>query len=465
MGPSSSPQEPRYSPTLAASVLAFIVFATFALSLRNDFLYWDDNIYTFQESLVTDGSLGTFLRIFQSSHHGNYYPLTLVSFWIEYRIAGMTYAVYHLTNVILHVINAVICFRLLNRLCGNMSVAWLAALLFAVHPLRVEGVAWISSRKDLLAAMFYLFAMLGHVSMGRQGRISSGMIIFILHAAALMSKGTAVTLPVALLLIDYQQRRCFSPAVILEKVPLFILSVIFGLLAIRFQGEVGATASGLPQATLVERLSVASFAVLFYFGKVLVPIDLSAFYLYPLTPDFAFPGWLRIMPLIAVPLALGALFFLRRNRSAFFGLAFFFVAIGPVLQFLSVGAAIAADRYTYLPGVGLAFTVALLVTQSFRNGKAALLVMALALIIPTIHRITVWRDTESLMTNQIRNFPLSVFAWNDRGVARMARGREEDAFADYSVAVYLRPNDPDAKANIIRVRKLLDQREAPPLPP
>ncbi|HMZ51353.1 MAG TPA: hypothetical protein PK988_03735, partial [Candidatus Sumerlaeota bacterium] len=144
---------------LAMGLLAFIVFVAFAPALRNDFLYWDDNIYTFQEPLVTDGASATLMKIFRSSHHGNYYPITLASFWIEYRIAGMTPAVYHLTNVLLHVINALLCFRLLRLIVGNMTLAWLAALLFAVHPLRVEAVAWISARKDLLAALFYLSAM------------------------------------------------------------------------------------------------------------------------------------------------------------------------------------------------------------------------------------------------------------------------------------------------------------------
>lgn len=436
-------------------LLAFLVFVAFAPALRNDFLYWDDNIYTFQEPLVTDGAPTTLMKIFRSSHHGNYYPITLASFWIEYRIAGMTPAVYHLTNVLLHVINALLCFRLLRLIVGNMTLAWLAALLFAVHPLRVEAVAWISARKDLLAALFYLSAMIAYLRTSERRGIGGHLLVFVLHACALMSKGTAVTLPVALLLLDFQQRRPFSAALILEKVPLFALSIVFGLVAIHFQREIGATNSGLPSMTLYQRLSISSFAGLFYLGKTFIPTNLSAFYLYPLTEEFKLPSWFALLPLAIIPV-LGVMLVLWRNhRTAFFGVAFFAVAIAPVLQFLSVGAAIAADRYTYLPGIGLTLAIVVLLDAVTRHARPLLLAVALLLIVPTTLRITVWRDTESLMSDQLRKFPTSVFAWNDRGVARMARGLLAEAYGDYSVALLLRPSDPDAADNLARAWLLL----------
>ncbi|MEO8377040.1 MAG: hypothetical protein ABI579_05155 [Candidatus Sumerlaeota bacterium] len=442
---------------LAMAALGFSVFAVFALALKNDFLYWDDNIYTFQEPLVTNPAPATIVKILHSSHHGNYYPVTLLSFWIEYRIADMTPSIYHLTNLVLHILNTLICFRLLLRLSNNFKVAWLAALLFAIHPLRVEAIAWISARKDLLAALFYLSAMFFYVYTYRQERLRNHIIIFLLHAGALMSKGTAVTLPIALLLIDYYQRAPLRLSLLLKKIPLFALSLFFGVLAIRLQHDIGATDTGLPPATFAQRVGIASYASLFYFSKTIIPTELSAFYLYPVAAGYKIPQWFTWCTFVTAPLVASLLFVLRRNRAAIFGILFFFVAIGPVLQLLSVGAAIAADRYTYLPSVGLMFAVVSLFSRAFRHWPTILLLAACALVVPTVMRIRVWRDTETLMTDQIAKYPSSVFAWNDRGVARMALGRTADGFADYCVAVTLRPEDPDAKENVKRTRNMLEK--------
>jgi hypothetical protein len=451
---------------LALAVLAFITFFVFLLSIRGDFLYWDDNIYVFQEPLIQDRSLTAPLQFFQINHHGNYLPVTLTSFWLEHRVFGLFPAPYRLTNILLHIANVVLVCWLLHALTGRFAIAWVTALLFAVHPLRVEAVCWISARKELLCGLFYLLALLSHVYTVRQRRPARLLLTFAAFACALLSKGTAVTLPVALLLIDFQQRRPVSLLLFIEKIPFFVLSLVIGLVTVRLQHEVGAVDPGLPAISPLERLGVACYGLTFYLAKTILPAGHAALYLYPVTDEFQLPHWFRLLPALVIPALALVGWLIRRDRTVVFGLLFFLAAIGPVLQLLPVGAAIAADRYTYIPSIGLLLALVVLLGRLDARAKFpwphAVVVLACLSILPylTVRRLLVWEDTVTLMTDQIRQHPTSAFAWNDRGVSLMADGRFEEAISDYRRALRLRPDDPDATINLKRALDHLRETSA-----
>lgn len=446
---------------LLLALLAFAIFCCFVLSVRGGFVHWDDNFYVRDGPGNKDGSFNGFLAAFRVNHHGNYYPLTLTTFWFEYRVWGLFPAGYRAASVVLHIINALLVCRLLTMLTGRFLFAWLIALVFAIHPLRVEAVAWISGRKELLYSMFYLLAMIAHVMWIRTKSRRSYALALAAFLCSLLSKGTAMTLPVVLLLLDYQQRRSWSASLIIEKLPHFALAFGFAALAVVMQRNAGAMDSGLPDLSIFHRLCVASYATLFYFKMTFLPTNLAILYLYPLNRDFEFPPAFSMLPFLVAPLVLGGAWLLRRSREAIFGMVFFFVALGPVLQLVPVGVAFAADRYTYLPSVGLLLML-FCIGDSLHDRISPrpirvlvfLPILIAVIVFPVLdwRRVKTWDNTIDLMTDQLRQYPTSAFAWNNRGVAHMDEGRYREALADYKQAIALIPDYEEANDNIRRLR-------------
>ena len=286
----------------------------------------------------------------------NYQPLVFLSYAVEYHFAGLSPGVYHLTNVLIHIINVLLVFILLKNLSGKPEVALIAASLFALSPLRVESVTWVTTRRDVLYTFFYLLAVIQYVKyLSGAGKIKkihySFALVFFLFSC--MSKGMAVTLSAVLLLIDYLKYRKFSQQALLDKVPFFLLSMFFGLLAV-FATHTEAQMEVYNDYTFWERIQYAAFAFIFYIYKTILPLNLSSIYPYPyLSGSLPLSYWLY--PVLAL-LITGCVFWSAKiTRKVVFGFGWFLIAVIFVLQLMPVYNALVADRYTYLSSVGLAF--------------------------------------------------------------------------------------------------------------
>src|SRR3989475_3697698 len=369
-------------------VIAFSTFAAFLPALQNQFVSWDD-AENFLDNPHYRGLGWTHLRWMWTTHLGHYIPLTWMTLGLDYLLWGLNPVGYHLTSLLLHAANAVVFFFVVRRILTlalpspsergqALAVsAGVAALVFAIHPLRVESVAWATERRDVLSGLFYLLTILMYLrayEFGARGRGWYWLAVAV-FVCALLSKSMVVNLPVVLLIVDiYPFRRLggvigwwSEPArrVYVEKIPFVLLAAAASAIAIMAQSSVHAALS-LAQLSVPGRLAISAYGVSFYLWKMVVPLNLSPLYERPLTLNpSAMPFVLNyglVLALTAIVLAL------RRRAPGLLAVWFAYVVVLlPVLGIFQSGPQIAADRYTYLAGLGWALlTGAALLSDSRR---------------------------------------------------------------------------------------------------
>lgn len=429
-----------------AAILA-LTFAVYWPSLDNGFTNWDDNYYVTENRLLPHPN---FHDIVTTPLAGNYHPLTIASLALNYRLSGWNPASYHWFSLLLHVANTALVFLFIRMLSGRrLWTTVLTALFFGIHPMHVESVAWIAERKDVLYAFFYLLALIAYLRYLDARRplwLAATLISFILSVA---SKPAAVVLPLTLLLLDAFRRRPWKTSVLVEKVPFFAVSVAAGLLTLHAQHSVGAVAPA-HQWGLFHKVLFASYGTVMYFAKLVLPVRLSAIYPYPTSVGQPLGSQYYVAGVVVGILLPVVIYLFRRSRIILFGLGFFFVNIALVLQFFSVGQAVMADRYTYLPYVGLFFSLAWWLDE--RPGSAAvtrivkpvlgaivLLLVPLSLV-QTWRRCDVWESSEKLWNDTIQKYPGQIVdAYNNRGYFYLETGRFDAALADFDRAIALNP--------------------------
>lgn len=398
-------------------ILIVAIAVSFAPLFRAGITNWDDEVYLRSAT----APLSTLLT---SPVMGNYHPLTMLSLKLDQRLFGPRGGALHAVNVLLHALASLFVLLLLFELTGSPLGALAGALFFAIHPLRVESVGWIAQRKDVLCELFFAAALLAYVRRMRFGWV------FVLFVLALLAKATAVVFPVAVLLIDFLERRRPRMA---HTAALFATSVVFGLAAIAGQRGPGALIR-LPVYAFspIEKLLLSCRVIAMYIAREIVPANLSAFYPYPTSVGVTDAVWAVAVFLFAGAVAATA----RRWRLLFFGWAFFLVTVAPTLPLLSVGWTMAADRFTLIPSIGLAVMVAL---GAAHNRRCAMVVMAGAILLGVLtwNRCAVWRDSLSLWTSVIDYDDRIPLAYNSRAVARIAAGDANGARVDLDRALSL----------------------------
>ena len=425
-------------------LVALATFAAVQPSLQDGFTKWDDPVYVTGNSAIHTLDARTVREAFAGSFFGNYHPLTVLSLALDYRIGRMDPRGYHLTNVLLHVANAVLVFLFLFLLTGSPALAAIASLFFGVHPMHVESVAWISARKDVLYALFYLAACVSYVRWARASRPAAYAATLLFFLLSLLSKGMAVTLPAVLLAVDFYLERPASARLWIEKIPFLALSILFGIVAVVAQLSSGAVGGGV-EHPWIERLLVACYGLVFYLVKAVAPFGLSAFYPYP---TGGWPIHFGLAPVLLLLLGWLVVRSLRSGRGIAFGAMFYLVCLLPVLQLVPVGEAVVADRYTYLPYVGVGLILATVVMRLPRTPAIALLAL---LLVPAIlaarARCAVWRDNVTLWSDVIGKHPDVAMAYTNRAKTYKEERDFARASADLERALALRPNDPGALVN------------------
>jgi tetratricopeptide (TPR) repeat protein len=378
----------------------------------------------------------------------------MLTYMADFTFFGLSPAGYHLTNLIFHVLNGLIVFAFIAALSRNNHVGFLTAMFFAVHPLRVESVAWVAELKDVLSSFFMLLSLWAYVKFledRRQRWYFSSLVLVVL---SLLSKPMAVSLPFVFLLIDYHSEKKLNVRSIVEKWPFFALAVIFSMIAYFAQSHSGAL-SEQTVLPLMQRIALPFFGVLFYLYKTVVPVHLCAFYPYEYGGLFEYPyGYI----VAATGIGAAAFFLARHSKKALFGLLFYLVTLLPVLQIVPIGTGIAAERYSYVPMIGIYYLIALggerllrgaiSTNRAVRIGfSAGLGAVFLLLAFLTFKRSEVWRDSVSLWSDAVAVCP-SPLAFDNLGNELQRLGRNDEALVQYRRALAIFPNDPFARCNI-----------------
>jgi tetratricopeptide (TPR) repeat protein len=430
--------------------IAAIVFCTaivFSPIQNNSFTNFDDNTLVTENPYIRDFSWKNLHACFTKSFVDHYHPLVMVSFAIEYRFFGLKPQPFYRDNLVLHLCNCILVFLFFYSFTGGATIALFCSLFFGIHPMHVESVAWISERKDVLYTFFFLAALITYVRYAKAGRQKIHYLTsLILFVFSLLCKTMAVTLPAILLLIDYSINRELNRKILMEKIPYFALSVLFICVIILVQ--FGADSVGRSRVfDILPNFLTACHGIVFYIGKLLCPHNLSALYVAKPNAEIvkSVAYWLDAA---AVCGAIAVIFTrFKRDRPIIFGVLFFLISISPVLQLVPSGLAFAADRYTYVPYLGLFFIVAdrgLFLSRSLAARYRILIALPILLIaglfgIISHERCSVWKNSISLWENVLARNPSSAIVHNNLGMAYFDQGRIPEALPFFQQAVRLSP--------------------------
>ncbi len=432
-------------------LLFAITVAAYGPALRAGFI-WDDDFYVTQNPFLRNLD-GLWHIWFSFSPRTQYYPLVLTSFWAEYHVWGLNPLGYHLVNVGLHAVAAILLWRVLVKL--GLPGAWLAAAIFAVHPIEVESVAWITERKNVLSAVFYLACTLFYLRFlelreagapqGRRfGFYASALLFFI---AALLSKTVACSLPMALLLVRWwkQGRLRWNDAAPL--MPFFAIGMGLGLTTIWIEKHyIGARGADW-SLTAIQRGLIAGRALWFYAGKLAWPVSLS--FIYPRWEINPRLWWQWLFPIAALALMAGLWWGQKRlGRGLLAAALFFAITLAPALGFVNVYPmrySFVADHFQYLAGVGLIAAFAAALTRLPRVVQFAVLAV---LGVLTWERGGAYRDVEALWRDTLAKNPDCWIAHNNLGLALETKGEYPDAKREYVIAQRIAPSFPETYNNL-----------------
>ncbi|CAH0996607.1 hypothetical protein EMA8858_02739 [Emticicia aquatica] len=408
------------NPTFLVVILAITTFIAYVGAFKNGFVEWDDQHYVTLNELVLNPTTANLKVLLTRIVALNYHPITMFSLAMNVIFFGKGAASFIITNVIIHVINTLLVFKFIQKLTeGKNIVAFLTALIFGLHPMHVESVAWIAERKDVLYVFFFLLSCLSYLRFREKSDSKWLIISFLLFVCSCLSKAMAVPLPIVLLLIDYWQGRDWlSVKSILEKSIFFAVALLFGLISVNVQAggdfyglltmQAKNQALSSPPFSTLERIAYPMFGYLKYHIMAILPFGLSNLHPYPATgTGAANPKYFLAIAFFIASIAV-MFWAYSRKKYIFFGWGFFLVTIILVLQFLSVGKAFMAERYSYLPYVGLFFMIFYGLDEYLQ--KPALLLsiggfLGLICLFLTTQQVKNWKDNFTLWSNAYNNYP------------------------------------------------------------
>ena len=427
------------NPKLTIGVIVGVTLLAFLPVLGADFVNWDDGDYSYENKFITNLFNP---EIFTRTVQGNYHPLTMFSMAINYAISGTNAWSYHLFNLLFHLVNCVLVFRLAYLLSEkNNFIALVTAMLFAIHPVHVESVAWVSERKDVLYGLFFLLGLISYAKYVDELSRKQYVLAMIFMALSLLSKPAAVIFPVALFSIDFLRARKFNFSLVLEKLPFFLFALALGVATYLFQKKAGAV--GVLGYESGQKILFPFYGVMMYVVKAILPFNLSPFYELP-TIGVDLPAEYYAGPVFCLLLGIVLYYSLKKNRVIAFGILFFIINLLLVIQIVSVGSAIVADRYTYIPYIGLFFIAAWAIDKYARKNSSALVAgITVILAFLTFNQSLVWHNGASLWDKALKVAP-SARAYNNRGTLYLKENDFASALEAFTGAISLNAVDDEA---------------------
>ena len=461
--PASTPDSLKCMLFVSLALIAAILII-YAPAWHYGFLSWDDGLYVSANPEVSGGlTWHGFVWAFTTGHASNWHPLTWLSHMSDVQLFGMAAGSHHLINILLHIANALLLLWALFRMTGAWRPSAVVAALFAVHPMHVESVAWIAERKDVLSSFFWMLTLHGYIHYVRRPALKRYLAVAALLALGLMSKPMLVTLPFVLLLLDFWPlRRMQLEAgqrwqwllLLREKIPFFALSAVSSIVTIVVQLRGGAV-TGLEAASLASRAANALVSYLSYIAKMFWPASLVAYY-----PHKAIPWWLAGGSLIALAAATFMAVRLARKYPYFpVGWFWYLLTLLPVIGLIQVGDQARADRYTYVPFVGLflivVWAVPLLLGRWRYRGAAltaAAVILVCALTAIARNQVGYWKSDLALWTHSVQKGGDSNYLARTKLASALAdQGEFSAAIEQYTEALRLNPDIAEAHNGLATV--------------
>ncbi len=456
---------------LIISVIVISTIITYSTVSKNQFLKWDDGAYVVENQNIQNLNFENLKIFFSKSFVSTYLPLTMISYAIDYQIGGLNPEIYTATNLIFHILNALLVFWLIFLILHNYTIqrnkpeskiiyisndeiitksnkyiiAGITALLFAIHPINVESVAWVAERKNVLFSFFFLFSLICYIQYIVKKNNLFFYLSILLYIFSLLSKGVAVSLTLSVIAIDFvMYRNLFSKKVIYEKVPFLLLSIIFGIIAFNSQGKENITAF----RPLYEQILFASYGFLTYIYNLIFPVHLLAFYPYPHSTNIYY--WICLI-LSIIFIIIVVKFRQRISRLLLYSIIFFIANILFVIQIIPVGKALMADRYIYISSIGFFLILSYIITLLAQKQKFAYLIVTIILFIygyTAYKRVEIWNNNYTLWNDVIKKTNNVAIAWNNRGLVKRDSGNIVGAYNDFTNAINADPKYKQAYNNL-----------------
>jgi len=454
-------------------LLVAVTLAAFWQALGCGFVNYDDDVYVLTNKHVQAGLTSREIRwAFTASYQATWQPLVWMSYMTDYQFYGLRPRGYHLTNLLFHLAAVLLLFAVLNRMTKRAWASGFVAALFAIHPLHVESVVWVAERKDTLSTCLWMLTMLAYVHYAEHPSTRRYALVVLCFALGLMAKPMLVTLPIVLLLVDYWplarlRAEAGSKAgtsaawrkLILEKVPLLFLTAASSVVTFVVQRQAGAVAP-VQMLSFGVRAANMVVAYIMYVQKMIWPRNLSVFYPHPLG---TLPTWQVLLSgVLLASLSVLAVLAARRRPYILMGWLWFVITLVPVIGLVQIGSHAVADRFTYIPLIGLFIIIAWSGSDLLAaRGKAAspsrgarpllpalavLVVFALAL--QTRSQVRYWRDNITLFGHALSVTSNNALAHNNLGLALAAQGKLSEAVEHLSEAVRILPRSADARSNL-----------------
>jgi tetratricopeptide (TPR) repeat protein len=443
----------------AAAALCALTLACYAQVYSFDFIYIDDDVYVIDNPLVHRGFTPENIReVFTSFRGGIWMPLTTLTFIADHSLFGLHPGGYHITNLVFHCMNTLLLFFVIVRMTGAPGPCFFAAALFGVHPLHVESVAWISERKDVLSVFFFMLCLLTYVSYVRKRRFGFYLLCAFLFIAGLMAKPMLVTFPAVLLLLDWWPLGRFADnterasMVLAEKLPLFAVSAAAGYIAYRAQQH-GESITGLDVLPLVHRCANALTAYGTYLLQTAVPHNMGILYPHPgIDVSFQTAGLSALVLMLASVIAIRVR---TASPAVLFGWLWFLGTLVPVIGLVQIGPHARADRFMYIPLIGLAVAVAwgmprflsLLPKSKIITRTLAALVLLLFSII-TAAQVSLWKNSETLFAHTLQVTEDNFRIHNNLGHVYYRQGHTAGALEHFARAAALNPSYARSRHNL-----------------
>ena len=436
-------------------VVLFATFIAYLPSINGDFLHWDDDTYILNNSTLTSLSIENLKHIFFDFYYGLYNPLTNLSWAVDYSLNGLNPFLFHLNNIILHLINIVLVYILFKKhIIKNENIAIITASLFAIAPIHVESVAWITERKDVLYTAFYLLSIILYQKYLIDKKYKYIFLSFLVFVFSILSKGMAASLPILLLVLDYYNgRRLLNFKVIIEKIPFFAVSLLMGILNIMAQRDFYGVRKDV--FSISEQLAFSSYSFVQYIIKSIFPYNLSAFYPYPSTDSsIPFIYWLFLIPVFLI-VGLFVYSIIKHKKNIVLGISFFVLNIIFVLQlFLHNTEAIISERYAYLSSIGIYLLIALLIETArekkwnYNFVKYSFLFYLAIMTFLSFNRSKIWSNDLSLFLDAYKKYPNSFIITNNIGNSYLRSNDLDNAKDFFNKTIKFHPKYAQAYSNL-----------------
>lgn len=432
---------------ILASIIA-IGALVHSSGLNNEFTNYDDDKNVTQNEDIYDIGAKNVYQFFTKDYMGVYVPLTMLSYAVDNKLWGMNANKFHLTSLVIHLFNVCLVYFLILQMVPRMEVAAIAALLFAVHPINVEGIVWITSRSSLLYSLFYLGALISYTYYVQKDKKVYLLFSFLLFIFSALSKNAAVILPLTLVLMDAYYKRKMTIKSVAEKIPFFIVSLGIGILTLRIRKDAGMIDMPFTYS-FIDRFFLACYSLTIYLFHVIIPYNFSAVYSYPFKSANLLPPLFYISPVFLLMI----IYFLFKvktfKRELLWGGAFFLVNLLLVLSTLLEDGFI-ANRYAYIPYIGLFFIIGFLysgikgntirVNEWVKTLLPFILTACVFLLsIVTFTRNEKWKDSITLWNDVLEKNPDCSFAYVGRANYKFLQKDLKGAIEDYTVALKLNP--------------------------